>query len=297
MCRAHAVGEAGIGFQRAFFQELDRQCSRIGEGHNLVVLSVKNEGRHVVQLQVFREIGFGKGLDAIVVGLDPAHHALPPPVVAYGLGDFGAGSVESVERHGEVLEKLGPMVRCAVADPIEYFDGNAAWIFLRLDHDGWYGADQYRLGHATLAMACDITGDFATAGGMTDVDGILEIERFRELGHVCGIGVHFIAGHGLGGTAMSTTIMGNDAVTLLQEEHYLVVPVISAQRPAVMEDNRLTFAPILVKNLGAVLGGDRAHVIPFVCGVRWPGVDPLHHYYRKIWPQVTFCLLTALSLF
>ena len=64
---------------------------------------------------------------------------------------------------------------------------------------------------------------------------------------------------------MSTAIVGNDPVTVLQEEHHLVIPVISAQRPAMMENNRLTFAPIFVKYLGAVLGGDRAHGFPLVC--------------------------------
>lgn len=89
MCCAHAVREAGIGFQRAFFQELDRQHSGIGERHNLVVLPVQDERRHVDPRQVFREVGFGKGLDAIAVGLDPSHHALPPPVITDSRGDFG----------------------------------------------------------------------------------------------------------------------------------------------------------------------------------------------------------------
>jgi len=42
-----------------------------------------------------------------------------------------------------------------------------------------------------------------------------------------------------------------------QEETSSGCPVIGAQRPAVVEDDWLALAPILVKDLGAILGRDR----------------------------------------
>jgi hypothetical protein len=53
---------------------------------------------------------------------------------------------------------------------------------------------------------------------------------------------------------MATTIMGDDPVALCQEEQHLAVPVIGAQRPAMMEHDWLALAPILVEDFGAVLG-------------------------------------------
>ena len=57
--------------------------------------------------------------------------------------------------------------------------------------------------------------------------------------------------------------MGDDAVALLEEEQHLRVPVVGAERPAVMEDDRLPGAPVLVEDLRAVLRGDGAHPCPF----------------------------------
>jgi hypothetical protein len=54
--------------------------------------------------------------------------------------------------------------------------------------------------------------------------------------------------------------MSHYAVAAQHEEHQLGVPVIGTQRPSVMEHDRLTAAPVLVEDLGAVLGGDEGHV-------------------------------------
>ena len=60
---------------------------------------------------------------------------------------------------------------------------------------------------------------------------------------------------------MPAAVDANNAIAVLEEEQHLRIPVIGAQGPAVMEDNRLTVAPILVEYLGTVFGGDRAHCI------------------------------------
>src|SRR3546814_2568116 len=54
--------------------------------------------RRSSDLQVLGEIGLREGLDAIVMGLGAADHALAPPVVDHAGIDLGARPVEAVER-------------------------------------------------------------------------------------------------------------------------------------------------------------------------------------------------------
>jgi hypothetical protein len=56
---------------------------------------------------------------------------------------------------------------------------------------------------------------------------------------------------------MAATVMGNDAVALRLKEQHLGVPVVAAQRPAMVKDDGLAGAPILVEDLRSVLGGDQ----------------------------------------
>ena len=48
---------------------------------------------------------------------------------------------------------------------------------------------------------------------------------------------------------MAAAIVGDHAVSALQEEHHLGIPVIGRERPAMMKEERLACAPIFVKNL------------------------------------------------
>jgi hypothetical protein len=59
---------------------------------------------------------------------------------------------------------------------------------------------------------------------------------------------------------MAATVDADHAIAMLDKEQHLGVPIIGAERPAMMEDNRLALAPVLVENLSAVLRFDKAHV-------------------------------------
>src|SRR5215218_1536303 len=61
---------------------------------------------------------------------------------------------------------------------------------------------------------------------------------------------------------MPAPIMGDDAISFVEEEHHLVVPIVTTQGPAVMEDDRLGLfgSPVLVEDVGAVGRGDEGHV-------------------------------------
>src|SRR3989475_2456617 len=63
---------------------------------------------------------------------------------------------------------------------------------------------------------------------------------------VVGIVIHVMAVARLGGPAMASSVMGDDAIALFEEEQHLRVPIIGRQRPAVAEHDGLTFAPVLI---------------------------------------------------
>src|SRR5882762_4572342 len=58
---------------------------------------------------------------------------------------------------------------------------------------------------------------------------------------------------------MSPPVMRDDAIALPPEVQHLPVPVVPAQRPAVAENDWLSFAPVLVINLCSVFCGDGCH--------------------------------------
>jgi len=57
----------------------------------------------------------------------------------------------------------------------------------------------------------------------------------------------------LGGATMASPVVGNDPEALAEEEQHLRVPIIGRQRPAVAKHDGLTFAPVFVEDLNAVL--------------------------------------------
>ena len=58
---------------------------------------------------------------------------------------------------------------------------------------------------------------------------------------------------GLAGAAMAAPVVGDHAEALAEEEQHLRVPIIGRQRPAVAKHDGLTFAPVFVEDLNAVL--------------------------------------------
>src|ERR1700722_20283030 len=101
--------------------------------------------------------------------------------------------------------------------------------------------------------------DLAATGGMADVDGVREIEMRRQRREVVGIVVHVVAVAGLGGSPVAPPVVSDDAIDVKDEEHNLGVPVIGRDRPSVAEHDGLAASPVLVEDLRAIGGGDRAH--------------------------------------
>src|SRR5262245_48692374 len=110
-------------------------------------------------------------------------------------------------------------------------------------------------------MLRDIVGRFAAAGGVTDMDGISQVKMLDHGGNVGGVMIHVVTAAHLRRTAMAAPVMGDDAVAFVEEIEHLRVPIVTAQRPPMVEDDWLgpLRPPVLVKDFRAVFGGDRAH--------------------------------------
>src|SRR5260370_8259720 len=64
--------------------------------------------------------------------------------------------------------------------------------------------------------------------------------------------------------------MRYDAITVIEAEQHVRVPIVRRKRPAMAEHDGLPAAPILVENFGAVLGGNRRHCLSFLPSVESP---------------------------
>src|SRR4030095_6142683 len=71
---------------------------------------------------------------------------------------------------------------------------------------------------------------------------------------------------------MAAPIMSNDSIPLPEEVEHLSVPVIGAQRPAMMEDDglRVLGAPVLVEYRHPILRGNCAHLSLLSSGAQAP---------------------------
>src|ERR1700736_3556528 len=116
-------------------------------------------------------------------------------------------------------------------------------------------------------MPAQIARHLPAASGMADMDGVCQVEMCRKSRQVVGVVVHIVAVGGLGGATMATAVMGNHAIAMMQEEQQLRVPIIGRQRPAMAEHNWLARTPVLVEDLGAVLGGEGGHADSFKMGI------------------------------
>src|ERR1700730_18577297 len=92
----------------------------------------------------------------------------------------------------------------------------AAGIFLRVHHQRRHRTDQRSLRHAAFAVPSPIMGHLAAAGGMTNMHRVLQIKMRGQSRKVVGIMIHVVAVAGLGGPAVASSIMGDDAITVFE---------------------------------------------------------------------------------
>jgi hypothetical protein len=253
------VGSALVDLEQRVLHDLRGEPRRIVDGHDLVVAAVDDERWHVDLLEVLGEVGLREGLDAEVGRREAGHHALEPERLADALGDLRARAVVAVERQAQFLPELRPIGEHGGPELVEGLDRRAAGVGRRLEHEWRDRADEHGLGHAGGAVPADVARDLAAAGGMADVDRVLEVERLHHRREVVRVRVHVIAVPGLAGAAVAATVVGDATVAVRGQEEHLVLKRVRGQRPAVAEDDRLPLAPVLVIDLRAVLRLDDAH--------------------------------------
>ena len=132
-------------------------------------------------------------------------------------------------------------------------------IGIRLYHQRRDCTDEGGLRDTALAMLPQIMRYLTAAGGMADVNGVLQIEMRGQGRKIGGIVVHVMALAYLRGTSVTAPVMGDDAIAAIEEEQHLRVPVIRRQRPAMAKDDRLPVSPILIEDLDAVSGCHKWH--------------------------------------
>ncbi len=115
---------------------------------------------------------------------------------------------------------------------VKDFLGEAARIGRCLHHQRRHRADDGRLRHPALAVPSQVVHHLAAAGGVADVNGVLQIEVRRQSRKVVCIVIHVMAVAGLAGATVAAAVVGDDAIAVLQEEQHLRVPIIGRERPA-----------------------------------------------------------------
>src|SRR6266480_1659606 len=179
--------------------------------------------------------------------LRAAHHGLAPPVLDDRLRGFRVRPIEAVEWPlRQVAIEFRAIGRELRLQSVKHFFRKAAGIGRRLHHQRRHRADQRSLRHPAFAMPSQIMRYLAATGGMTDVHGILQIKMCGQSRKVVGIVIHVMAVARLGGPAVASSVMGDDAIAVFEEEQHLRVPVVGRQRPTMTEDDGLSFTPIFI---------------------------------------------------
>src|SRR5215467_8005477 len=112
--------ETRIELQSRVLKKLHLEHGSAFVRNDLVVFALHDERWYIDALQVLGEVRFRERLDAIVVGLGPADHALAPPIPYNTIQRLGARSVKPVEHRGsEIAIKLCAIVRQAFPKAVE----------------------------------------------------------------------------------------------------------------------------------------------------------------------------------
>src|SRR6185369_15748158 len=94
---------------------------------------------------------------------------------------------------------------------------------------------------------------------MADQDHIPQVKLFDQLIQICGIGIHVIAVPSLVRSSVSSSVNSNAAVTIRGHEKHLIFKCIGRKRPSMIEQGRLSFAPVLVVHRHPIFRSDSAH--------------------------------------
>ena len=75
-------------------------------------------------------------------------------------------------------------------------------------------------------MAREVTHDLAAAGGVADVNGVLQIEMRCYRREIVGVVVEVVTVGDLAGAAVAAAVVSDDAIAVIEEEQHLRVPIV-----------------------------------------------------------------------
>ena len=147
------------------------------------------------------------------------------------LVDGRAGPVGAVEGRAQVLAELGAIARDVGSDGVEGLNRSANALVLVLSISGGMAPSSNTLATRVGAVAVEVAGHLAAAGGVTDQDHILEVEGVEELREVVGLGVQVVAIPGLAGAAAAGAVVGANAPTGAWETARMPSPALLISLP------------------------------------------------------------------
>jgi hypothetical protein len=99
-----------------------------------------------------------------------------------GLRDLGINAVGAEVQGDHVAEVFGAVGEHGGAHVVEELGGHSVGMPGGLHDHGHGRADERRLGDALGAVAADVAGDDPAAGGVTDQDGVGQVQGFPRIG-------------------------------------------------------------------------------------------------------------------
>ena len=176
------------------------------------------------------------------------------------LRDLRTGPVEAEERAaGDVEEELRAIGQIRLAKPVEDLIGSPPGLAVVFSMIGGTAP----ISTALVTRLCR-GARCKRATSPPPVEWPTMTASFRssfceQLRQVIGVGVHVVAIPGLTRATVAAPVVRDAAIAIGGQEEHLCFPGVRAERPAVAEYDRLSRAPILVVDLGAVFGVDRGH--------------------------------------
>lgn len=132
-----------VHLQRPLGQQLDALHARGLNRHNLVIVAVQHQNRHINLLQILRKVRLRKVLDGVIHALVARRHTLGPPASNLALALLHTRSVEAKEGPGgNIQEELRSVLVYGCAEGVKHGHISAFCIGGRLEHEGRHRADE-----------------------------------------------------------------------------------------------------------------------------------------------------------
>jgi hypothetical protein len=261
------VGSAVDGDDGEVLDETGESLGGVGVGQDAVGVAVDEQDRHVDPGEVVAEVG-QPAVDAGVGGVGGGGQSDIEAVVPRLVADPGAGQhVDVVGVVEKVLEVGGSVGDDRGLEVVEDGPLHTVGVVVGFEQERGNGAHQDGLADSRGAVGGKVAGHFAGAHGEPDQDALCEFEVLKDRVKVIGQGVVVVADAGSTGVAKAAAVVGDDAVSGVQQDAFLLFPGVPVQWVSVDQDNRLPGAVILVVEVDVVgvffSDGDDGHGGPF----------------------------------